>query len=79
MLLPFDRERLRLRNDLDDAEARAEAAVQTPEARVLKALELSQLVIELQIATGGSEQPREKALALKARLYYEPLRLLASR
>lgn len=78
MILPFDRERLRARNALDDAEAREDAARRTPAERVLRSLELSQLVRDLARAAGTLEPVDAEAdLAEKARTWVTPLRLLA--
>ena len=80
MILPFDRERLRERNALDDAQDRAEARRRSPAERVESALELSQLVRDLSRATGSDELvDRETELGDKARLYAAPLRILAAR
>lgn len=80
MILPFDRERLRERNALDDAQARAEARRQSPAERVESTLELSQLVGILSHATGSDALVDEEAeFGEKARLYAAPLRILAAR
>jgi hypothetical protein len=80
VILPFDRERLRERNALDDAQDRADARRRSPAARVESTLELSQLVRELSHATGSDELVDEDTeLVEKARLYAAPLRILAAR
>jgi hypothetical protein len=79
VILPFDRERLRERNALDDAQDRAEARRRSPAERVESTLELSQLVRDLSHATGSDERvDREAELGEKARLYTAPLRILAA-
>lgn len=80
MILPFNRARLRERNALDDAEEQAAAAQRTPGERVEMSLDLSQLVRELAHATGADQATSTRSdLAEKARLYAEPLRILAAR
>ncbi len=74
---PFDRSRLRERNLLDEADARADAAALDPARRLEQALELSAFV--LAHATGADGSVPEADLADKARLYASPLRLLATR
>lgn len=79
MILPFDRARLRVRNDLDEREEREDAARRSPAERVAASLSLSQLVRDLSLAAGTSESADEHdGLAAKARLYALPLRLLSS-
>lgn len=80
MILPFDRERLRERNALDEAEDRADAARRSPAERVELSLSLSQLVRDLSRAAGtASAADEHDDLAEKARLYAAPLRILAAR
>ena len=80
MILPFNRARLQERNALDEAEEQAAAAQRTPGERVEMSLDLSQLVRELARATGADQATSTRSdLAEKARLYAEPLRILAAR
>jgi hypothetical protein len=77
---PFDRSRLRERNAIDDLEHRTEATSRSPAERVERALELSDLVRLLAHATGADQHIDDRSdLEEKARLYAEPLRLLAGR
>ena len=80
MIPPFDRKRLRERNAIDDMEHRADARSRSPAERVERALELSDLIRLLAHATGADQHIDERSdLEEKARLYADPLRLLAGR
>jgi hypothetical protein len=74
VLLPFDRDKLRMRNRADAIDARTEASTSTPEDGLEAALELGEVVRELARATVG-EQLAVDDLAEKSRLYVLPLRL----
>jgi hypothetical protein len=78
VLLPFDRRRLRERNSVDEAEARADSALRNPMERVEITLQLSEAVRLFSHATGASRPSEHADLDVKARLYALPLRLLAS-
>jgi hypothetical protein len=79
MILPFDRNRLRKRNAVDEADDRADAAMRSPTERVEITLQLSEAVRLFSRATGAPRQTSMDAdLEEKARLYALPLRLLAS-
>jgi hypothetical protein len=74
MKLPFDRERMRERNLLDDIDEIEQAAAQTPEQRFIDALDLSDLALDLYF--GNPNAPaieRLKDLEEKARLWAAPL------
>lgn len=80
MILPFDRNRLRERNAIDELQHQDEAARQSPAEGVERTLEVSDLVRMLAHATGADESIEERAdLEEKARLYAMPLRILAGR
>ena len=80
MIPPFDRKRLQERNRLDDLDQVAEAAGQDPARGVERTIELSDFVRMLAHATGADQYvDAHSDLEEKARLYAEPLRLLAGR
>ena len=74
MKLPLDRERMRERNLLDDIDEIEGAAAQAPEQRLIDALDLSELAIDLYL--GNRDAPvidRLEDLQEKARLWAAPL------
>jgi hypothetical protein len=73
VLLPFDRARLRERNDADMVAERLAAADRSPEEGLRDAVELSEVVRSLALATSGGQGTVDD-LAAKARLYVLPLR-----
>jgi hypothetical protein len=77
-MLPFDRTRLRERNQRDQEADRADAAAHTPAERLEQAVELSELILALSRAAGSDTTVPATDLAEKARLYAYPLRILAS-
>jgi hypothetical protein len=70
MLPPLDRERLQLRNALDAEQAVAAAVEKTPSERFMETVEVSEVVLELAVATGSSAV---SDLEAKSRLYSRPL------
>ncbi len=77
-MLPFDRRKLRARNERDERDARAEARAQTTAERFAAELDLSETVVELGRAA-GLRVDRDAELAEKSRLYALPLRLVHRR
>jgi len=73
VLPPFDRAKLRERNEADGIAERLAATARSPEEGLRDALELSELVRSLALATSG-EQYMIDDLTAKARLYVLPLR-----
>jgi hypothetical protein len=74
MKLPFDRERMRERNLLDDIDEMEQAARQTPSERFVAGLTLSGLAIAM--FRGNPDAPvldRLEDLEEKARLWAAPL------
>ena len=77
MKLPFDRERMRERNLLDDIDEIRVALLRTPEERYWATLRLCSLNLELRRSNPEVPiQERDVALEEKAR-YWAPLRGLA--
>jgi hypothetical protein len=77
MKLPFDRERMRERNLLDDIDEIEQAIAQSPEERFAATLALSDLVLAL--FRGNPDAPvldRLEDLEEKARLWVAPLRAI---
>jgi hypothetical protein len=80
MKLPFDRERMRERNLLDDIDEIEQAARQTPSERLAAGLALSDLAIAM--LRGNPDAPvldRREDLEEKARLWAAPLQASAAR
>ena len=73
MLLPFNRERLRERNDVENDAERQRVSDFSPEQGFMDVLELSEVVRELAQAT-SAEGSETYDLAAKAKLYVLPLR-----
>ncbi|MBN2576457.1 MAG: hypothetical protein JXP73_17980 [Deltaproteobacteria bacterium] len=73
MLLPFDRARLRERNEADVTAERFDAAARSPAEGLRDVLELCETVRSLALATSGEPGPVDD-LAAKARLFVLPLR-----
>ena len=71
MLLPFDRERLKLRNARDAEQEVAAAVEKTPEQGFVETIEVSEVVRQLAVATGSDSAASD--LAAKSRLYVGPL------
>lgn len=72
--LPFNRERMRERNLLDDIDEIRLAAAQTPGQRFIDALDLSDLAIDLYLSNPHAPViDRVEDLAEKARLWAVPL------
>lgn len=69
MKLPFDRERMRERNLLDDIDEIEQAARLTPEERFIKALDLCEFTISLARANPEGTSDRLETLEEKARLW----------
>ncbi|TMQ04526.1 MAG: hypothetical protein E6J90_44185 [Deltaproteobacteria bacterium] len=77
MKLPFDRERMRERNLLDDIDEIEQAIAQSPEERLAATLALSDLA--LAFFRGNPDAPvpdRLEDLEEKARLWAAPLRAI---
>lgn len=74
MKLPFDRQRLRDRNRIEEEDAAEEAAIRSPAEGLRHAIEVSDLVRTLAAATGAPEVP--VSLEEEARVYVRPLRLM---
>jgi hypothetical protein len=70
VLLPFDRERLKLRNARDAEQELAAAAKKTAEESLAETIEVSEIVRQLALATGSDSVPVD--LAAKSRLYVRP-------
>jgi hypothetical protein len=80
VLLPFDRQRLRDRSDLDERDELVAARDETPEERFLLSLELSELTRELAQAAGADWTTHERDdLPEKSRAYALPLRVAMDR
>ncbi len=73
VLLPFNRERLRERNDIENDAERRRVSESSPEKGFMETLEMSEIVRELAQAT-SAESSGTYDLAAKARLYVLPLR-----
>lgn len=73
VLLPFNRERLRERNDVENDAERQRISDSSPEQGFMETLELSEVVRELAQAT-SAESSEIYDLAAKATLYVLPLR-----
>lgn len=69
--LPFDRARMRERNELDAIDELEQAAKLTPEERFTQALDLSELCLSLARGNPTGTPPSE-TLAEKARLWTLP-------
>lgn len=69
MKLPFDRERMRERNLLDDIDEIEQAVRLTPEERFIRALDLCELSIALARANPEGISEASEALEEKARLW----------
>ena len=77
MLLPFRRDALRERARLDEADEAEAYARTTPDERIERCLELSELSRELAESVGGAWIGEASAsLEEKAHLYVVPLRLV---
>jgi hypothetical protein len=80
VLLPFDRQRLRQRSELDEQDELITAREETPEERFLLSVELAELTRELAEAAGAAWLTGERDdLAEKSRLYVLPLRAAMER
>jgi hypothetical protein len=71
--LPFDRDRMRERNLLDDIDEIANAAALTPEERLSRTLDLCEFAISLARANPDGVRVQSEPLAQKARLWTLPL------
>jgi hypothetical protein len=75
MRLPFDRARLRARNELDRQDAWRRARQRSPAERLRAEVELSDLVTELR-AVPTNQRARRFVLAAKSRLWVAPLKTI---
>jgi hypothetical protein len=77
MRLPFDRKRMRERNQLDRADAWTEARRRSPAERLQAELELCELMRDL--GAGPIRSSIHRDLAQKSRLWIAPLRASAKK
>jgi len=78
MLLPFRRESLRERSELDELSELSEAREESPSERLELAFELSDLTRDLAESAGAQWLESASDLEEKARLYVGPLKAAAS-
>jgi hypothetical protein len=77
MLLPFRREALNARSELDELAELAEARQESPAERLALSIELSDLTCELAESAGAEWRESPVDLEDKSRLYVWPLKAAA--